>query len=167
MKKLFLSAGLVVLSLSGYSQEIVKYVDEMKDRVIFSDKTGMVCYSETEKKGFNMAAGFKMNSSEPIFSGLMFTIIGLGCLENVELIILFEDGSKLTKVSWNKFNCDDNAWFALLPRDIAMLSEKRISKIRVTNGFKYTTFTTEVAVPDYFITIAQKAANNEYTTISE
>ena len=83
------------------------------------------------------------------------------------MIILFEDGSKLTKVSWNKFNCDDNAWFALLPRDIAMLSEKRISKIRVTNGFKYTTFTTEVATPDYFITIAQKAANNEYTTISE
>ena len=30
MKKLFLSAGLVALSLSGYSQEIVKYVDEMK-----------------------------------------------------------------------------------------------------------------------------------------
>ena len=83
MKKLFLSAGLIALSITGYSQEIVKYVDEMKDRVIFSDKTGMICYSEAEEKGFNMAAGFRMNSNEPIFNNLMFTIIGLGCLENV------------------------------------------------------------------------------------
>ena len=39
----------------------------------------------------------------------MAKIVGLGsCVENVEMIVLFENGEKL-KTSWNKFNCEGNA----------------------------------------------------------
>lgn len=168
MKKLFLCCMLAIGSKFANAQQIVKVVDEMKDRIIFSDATGMICYHDQEKgEGFNISAGFKFNSTEPIFNSLMFKIVGLGCVENVELIILFEDGTKLTKYSWNKFNCEGSAWYTLLPREIAMLSEKRISKIRVTNGYKYDMMQVDVPTPDYFITIAQKAAINEYSTIAE
>jgi hypothetical protein len=166
MKKVFMVFGLAMASLTSYSQEILKHVDVMNDRVYWIDKPGQVFYGEDNQTGFRIDASFKLNPNSPIISGVQTLIVGMGCVENVEIIILFEDGSKITKYSWNKFNCDGNAWFLFTPRELDMLSTKRISKIRLTNGFKYKSMTVDVADPDYFINLAQKAANNEFT-ISE
>jgi len=163
MKKVFMVFGLAMASLTSYSQEILKHVDVMNDRVYWIDKPGQVFYGEDKQTGFRIDASFKLNQNSPIISGVQTLIVGMGCVENVEIIILFEDGSKITKYSWNKFNCDGNAWFLFTPRELDMLSTKRISKIRLTNGFKYKSMTVDVADPDYFISLAQKAANNEFT----
>ena len=163
MKKVFMVFGLAMASLTSYSQEILKHVDVMNDRVYWIDKPGQVFYGEDKQTGFRIDASFKLNQNSPIISGVDTLIVGMGCVENVEIIILFEDGSKITKYSWNKFNCEGNAWFLFTPRELDMLSTKRISKIRLTNGFKYKSMTVDVADPDYFISLAQKAANNEFT----
>ena len=166
MKKVFMVFGLAMASLTSYSQEILKHVDVMNDRVYWIDKPGQVFYGEDKQTGFRIDASFKLNQNSPIINGVNTLIVGMGCVENVEMIILFEDGSKITKYSWNKFNCDGNAWFLFTPRELDMLSTKRISKIRLTNGFKYKSMTVDVTDPDYFINLTQKAANNEFT-ISE
>jgi hypothetical protein len=163
MKKVFMVFGLAMVSLTSYSQEILKHVDVMNDRVYWIDKPGQVFYGEDKQTGFRIDASFKLNQNSPIISGVQTLIVGMGCVENVEIIILFEDGSKITKYSWNKFNCDGNAWFLFTPRELDILSTKRISKIRLTNGFKYKSMTVDVTDPDYFINLAQKAANNEFT----
>jgi hypothetical protein len=163
MKKVFMVFSLAMASLTSYSQEILKHVDLMNDRVYWIDKPGQVFYGEDKQTGFRIDASFKLNQNSPIINGVNTLIVGMGCVENVEMIILFEDGSKITKYSWNKFNCDGNAWFLFTPRELDMLSTKRISKIRLTNGFKYKSMTVDVTDPDYFINLAQKAANNEFT----
>jgi len=167
MKKIFMVFGLVMASLTSYSQEILKYVDTMGGRSFWVDSPGQVFYGEDREVGFRIDASFKLNQDSPVISGVKTLIVGMGCVENVEIIILFEDGNKITKYSWNKFNCEGNAWFLFTPRELDMLSTKRISKIRLTNGFKYKSITVDVTDPDYFINLAQKAADNEFKTISE
>jgi hypothetical protein len=167
MKKFWITGVFMMLMSISQSQEIVRIVDDMEDKTVFADKTGMILVNEAGDKGFNIAGKFKFNHPEPVFTGINLTIVGLGCVEAVELIILFEDGTKMTKTSWNQFNCDGHAWYTLLPRDIQMLTDKRITKIRVTNGYKYDSITVPVSDPNHFITLIAKAARNEYETVSE
>ena len=91
----------------GNSQTLTKIVDEMSDKVYWSDD-GQVFIENNA--GFRIESAWKYNSPDPVFDGIMAKIVGLGsCVENVEMIVLFENGEKITKTSWNKFNCEGNA----------------------------------------------------------
>jgi hypothetical protein len=146
-------------------QEILKYTDSMTDRVIWADSPGQVFYDETIEIGFRINAAFRFNQTESIISGVNTRIVGMGCVENVQLIILFEDGTKISKYSWNKFNCDGDAWFLFTTKELNMLANKPIAKIRLTNGYKYKTITVDVEAPTYFITLFEKVARDEYKTV--
>ena len=72
----------------GNSQTLTKIVDEMSDKVYWSDD-GQVFIENNA--GFRIESAWKYNSPDPVFDGIMAKIVGLGsCVENVEMIVLFE-----------------------------------------------------------------------------
>ena len=86
------------------------------------------------------------------FSMLTCKLVNLGtCAEDVELIIVFENGDRVRVESWNSFNCEGDAYFFLNKSDINKLSTLTISKIRVTNTYTYDSITAPVDNPRYFI----------------
>mgnify|MGYP007072230169 FL=1 len=165
MKKLFLTMGLAAISAIGFSQELTKLVDTMGGKTYWSD-LGVVQIDG--EQGFRVDGSWEYNSSIPIFKGISSKVVGLGsCVENVQVIILFENGKKIEKTSWNKFNCEGNAWYNFTQSEIAQLKTLSISKIRFTNGRNYESMTVDFSEPNYFIDLNKKASSGDYTTIEE
>ena len=149
----------------GNSQTLTKIVDEMSDKVYWSDD-GQVFIENNA--GFRIESAWKYNSPEPVFDGIMAKIVGLGsCVENVEMIVLFENGEKITKTSWNKFNCEGNAWYNLRESEVNLFKTVPISKIRFTNGRTYESITGVLELSDYFITINRRADNNQFDVVNQ
>jgi hypothetical protein len=81
-------------------------------------------------------------------------MVGIGsCNENDEIIILFENGEKIVKKSWNSFNCDGEAYFNINELEMKLLRTLPMSKIRMTNGRSFDSYTGDVIAKDkrYFI----------------
>ena len=78
---------------------------------------------------------------------------------------MFENGGKITKKSWNDFNCEGNAYFYLTKDEIELLRTNPLSKIRMINGRTYDSFTGEVQKKDkrYFIQIFYALDNNLFS----
>jgi hypothetical protein len=57
--------------------------------------------------------------------------------------------------SWNKFNCEGNAYFNFADEDLEQLKTKKVSAIRFTNGRSYDTLTYSLkpTEQDYFIRV--------------
>ena len=129
---------------------IYKIVDEFTDEYFYMFSKKLVLIDEEKNQGFNM--NFGMDIEKTIANGLNAVIVGLECLEDVEVNFLFEDASKFAIKSWNDFNCDGNAWFNLSLEEIDMLGNKSLSKIRVRNGrnFESMTFTLDGEDKQYF-----------------
>jgi hypothetical protein len=69
-------------------------------------------------------------------NGLIVKNVGIGnCDENDEMIFLFEDGTKITITSWNKFNCEGKVYFDLSNNELDMLKSKNVTAIRFKNGY--------------------------------
>jgi hypothetical protein len=94
------------------------------------------------------------------------TMVGIGgCNENDEIIILFENGEKIIKTSWKEFNCDGETYFNMDEEDIELLRTQPLSKIRMTNGRTYDSYTGDVKQKDkrYFIQVLYALDNNLIT----
>ena len=83
------------------------------------------------------------------------------------MIVLFENGEKITKTSWNKFNCEGNAWYNLRESEVNLFKTVPISKIRFTNGRTYESITGVLELSDYFITINRRADNNQFDVVNQ
>lgn len=157
MKNLILTIA-VILSVSAKAQEVFieKTVDEMSDKVYYLLNKDIVMANEEKTKGIRMEAFLKEQDGKVIVSMLSVTMVNIGtCCENNELIILFDDDTKIKLKSWNKFNCKGNAWFFLQDEDVQSLSTKKIKKVRVTNGSSFESFTADPKETDkeYYINV--------------
>jgi len=165
MKNLLLTLLTFTLFLTGFAQTLTKIVDEMSDKIYWSDDGQVFIENDA---GFRIECAWKYNSPDPVFDGLMAKVVGLGsCVENVEMIVLFENGEKITKTSWNKFNCEGNAWYNLKETEINLFKTTSISKIRFTNGRTYDSITGTLEVPEYFITINRRAENSQFDVVNQ
>lgn len=165
MKKLFLMMGLAAISAIGFGQELTKFVDTMEGKTYWSDPGVVQIEGE---KGFRVDGSWEYNSPTPIFKGLSAKIVGLGnCVEEVQIIVLFDNGEKITKTSWNKFNCEGNAWYNFTKKEVDQLTTLPITKVRFTNGRTYDSMTVDFSDPNYFINLYQKAITGDYTTVEE
>mgnify|MGYP000906159275 FL=1 len=176
MRKLLLGA-ILLFSTIGFTQVktevkkidvdsiyIKKYVDIMTDKTYLFPSKKIVLLNDNNKMGFSVRGeirnGFK-------FDGISVKQFGIGnCDENDELIILFDNGSKIIKKSWNEFNCEGNSYFNLNQDDINLLRKQTISKIRLTNGRTYESYTGDVEKSSkrYFIQLFYAIDNNLSTT---
>jgi hypothetical protein len=159
---LALSLGLTAQT----SDDVFVYytVDEMTDKTYYFPSKKMLCLDEVNDIGFSITLFVEAESPSSIcVSDINLVTAGFGCVENVEVIFLFEDGSKAKAASWNKFNCDGDCYLKPSKEVKASLSSKRISKIRVTNTYNYKTYTCDVSedMKDYFIKLLGAVKNND------
>jgi len=158
MKKLLLNLVLLV-SLSTFSQTPTAFViehckDKMTDKEYYFAQRKLICANPEKTKGFTVIPNFKADNGQMVNNGFMCKNVNIGsCDENDTLIILFEDETKITLTSWNKFNCEGNAYFDFTDSQLKDLSTKKVSTIRFSNGRSYESLTVVLKEDqkDYFI----------------
>lgn len=158
MKKLLLNL-LLLISVSAFSQTTTPYViehckDKMTDKEYYFAQKKLVCANLEKTKGFTLIPNFKAQDYGIKNNGIICENVNIGsCDENDSLIILFEDDTKITLKSWNKFNCKGNAYFDFSESDLNQLSTKKINTIRFANGYTYDslTITLKNEQKDYFV----------------
>lgn len=130
---------------------LVKETDEMSGKTYVYGNRRFIVANDAGEVGFRVGAYIRDNMS---FGFISVTMIGIGsCNENDEIIILFENGERITKKSWLEFNCDGDAYFYMNKKEIQLLRTQPMSKIRMTNGWTYDSYTGDVKEKDkrYFI----------------
>ena len=136
---------------SADSVYVIKETDAMSNKTYVYGNRAFIVANDAGKVGFRVDTYIRDNMS---FGFITVTMVGIGsCNENDEIIILFENGEKITKKSWKDFNCEGEAYFNLTKKEIDLLRTQPISKIRMTNGRTYDSYTGDVKAKDkrYFI----------------
>jgi hypothetical protein len=159
---------LLINSVSYQAQKdsvyLIKEVDELSDEVYFYANRRFVVSNKDNSVGFIVDAyiGEKIT-----FDMITVKMVNIGsCNEKDEIIILLDNGKKIIKTSWKKFNCDGETYFDLTKEDIQLLRESELNTIRMTNGRTYDSYTGKVNQKDkrYFIQLIY-ALDNKLITI--
>ena len=139
MKKLLLNFVLLI-SMSAFSQTTAPFViehciDKMTDKEYYFAQKKLICANADKTKGFTITPNFRAKGGAYDNNGFLCKNVNIGnCDENDSLIILFEDDTKITRTSWNKFNCEGDVYFNLTDDEINELSIKKVKSIRFSNG---------------------------------
>lgn len=160
MKKSLLSFVLLI-SLSVFSQtstpfKIEHCKDKMTEKEYYFAEKKFIGANPEKTKGFTITPSFKAKDGAMVNNGFICKNVNIGsCDENDTLIFLFEDDSKITLTAWNKFNCEGNAYFDFTADQLALLSTKKTTTIRFTNGRTYESLTYNLkdAEKDYFVRV--------------
>ena len=163
LKKMTVAIALCFITSLTFSQtdsvHVVKNTDAMSGEIYVYPNRDFVCANETKTKGFKVTPVLKQNL---LFEWIAVTMVGVGgCNENDEMIILFENGEKIIKKSAHKFNCKGNAYFNISDSDMKLLKTQPMSKIRMTNGRTYESYTGDVTDKNkrYFIQLFNAIEN--------
>jgi len=163
MKQVLLVLG-VLLSVSSYSQvNILKVKDDMTDKISYKVSSLFVVSDEGATVGFTIQPMLKEDAGKIFSDGWIVNAYNLGgCTEDNELIFLFEDGTKISLKSFSKFRCETYSFFSLTLDQEAMISSKKVSKVRYVNGYTYDSYTNVPVNSRYFIQVydALETINN-------
>lgn len=166
MKRIILGA-LLLLSTLGFSQNTLKLnyqKDVMDGKEYISISKSLLC-SDDGKKGFFIEPFFKINNGVISYTNTYVKSAGIGsCMEGDELIVLFEDETKLILNSWQSFNCKGTSYFDLKGTELSNLN-KRVKAIRLTNGRTYESYTYVLKTEyekNYFIYVNELLLNQKY-----
>jgi len=152
MKKLTLTVIALTLTLITNAQMIEKVVDDMTDKTNYYSTINLIVANESKTEGVTIVPSIRNKNGKLTANSLICSIVGLGvCNESNKMIIMFDDETKFTLTSWNKFNCKGNAYFDLDESQVQELATKPIKKIRFTNGKSYESVTNTPSRNDYFI----------------
>ena len=163
MKNVFFIVAILFATQIKSQLVIIRHQEEMTDQVYFFPSEGMVIKSEDETSGFRISLGIKEKNSQLKDNGINIKAVNIGsCYENNKLIILFENGEKINLVSWNKFNCEGNAYFDITDQQRELLINQKVKKIRFENGRSFENLTGEATNPEYFITLFNLMSQNKY-----
>ena len=161
MKKLSTILITLLLTAAAAAQvTIVKEVDDMTDEISYSPSERFFVANDAKTEGFAIDAMLDVEDGMIYVQGWVVITASLGdCNEDNQMIVLFEDDTRITLNSFNDFNCDEVAFFALNLEQEAYIATKRIKKIRFKNGFSYDVYTNEVDYPNYFIQLYDAIEN--------
>lgn len=154
-----------VLSFSQVKTDtvsVVNVVDDMGGKSYLTTTQKLIVANEDKTKGFSLDVIFASELT------LLSKMVGIGgCNENDQLIILLENGEKINMTSWKSFNCKGEGYFRLSKSTIEKLRLSPLSKIRITNGRSYDSYTGNVDNDDknYFIQLFNSYYNGNYKTI--
>lgn len=132
-------------------------IDKMTDEEYYLATTKLIGANKTKTKGIAISPIFTKVQDTIKVEQILVENFGVGkCNEKSTLIIMFDDSSKLTLESSNKFNCDgDNYFDVYYDLDYKDISTKKIKTIRYTNGYTYESFTFDLTATQktYFINV--------------
>ena len=166
MKKIFISLLMALPLFSAAQQCIVKDCDDMTDKCTYYPRHNMIVANETKTIGFTMDARIVEKNGQLSVADIMVLSVNIGnCNENDKLILMFEDSTKLSLTSWNKFNCEGNSWFTVREQEINKLASSKIIKAYFQNGRSYDSYSSTIGPDDqdYFIKIIADCRNNKFT----
>jgi hypothetical protein len=164
MRKLFIAMAMALPFLSFSQQCIVKDCDDMTDKCVYYPRYNMIVANDAKTIGFTMDARVVENSGQLSMADIMVKSVNIGnCNENDKLILLFDDSTKLSLGSWNKFNCEGNAWFSVRHSDLDKLGSHKIIKAYFMNGRSYDSYSSTIKPEDqdYFIKIIADCRENK------
>lgn len=164
MKRLSTIFTLLVLAATAQAQiTINEQIDDMTDEVSYSPSERFFVSNSAKTEGFAIDVMLDVEDENIYVQGWVVITASLGdCNEDNQLIVLFEDDTRITLNSFNDFNCDEVAFFALDLEQEVYIATKRIKKMRFKNGFSYDVYTNEVEVQDYFIQLYDAIENENY-----
>jgi len=146
---------------------LLKQTDAMTEKTYVFGSRRIICSDESGDIGFIISTHIDYKKMK--FEMITAQMVGIGtCNEKDYIIILFENGEKVTLLSWNEFNCKGIAYFNLFDkRAIELLRTQPMSKIRMTNGRSNESYTSDVKVGDkrYFMQIFYALDNKLITEI--
>jgi hypothetical protein len=170
--KNFLLLSILFIGLNVFAQDNVKmlyYKDIMTDKEYIYTKERVLCV-EGEKKGFVVKPSFEIKKGIFSYSGITVKSVGIGnCVEKDDLIILFEDNTKISLKSWNKFNCDGTSYFDFNASELNNLT-KRIKAIRFQNGRTFEALTVileKETDKTFFIDVKQAIDKQVYVVVDK
>lgn len=137
-------------------------VDKMTDEPLAKGSKVLVC-SKSPERGFVLKINWIVVNEKPFYNGITVSSFGLGsCVENSTLYFLFEDESKFTVESWNKYNCDGISKMDLFGKYLFEITRKKVIALRFQNGRNSDSYTYDVPEIDqnFFLEVAQ-AVNNQ------
>jgi hypothetical protein len=157
-------------TLTAQKVYIKKIIDPMDDAPFYLLSNDIVLSNASKTKGTRMDAFIDEKNGNLVFGDISVRMVNIGgCVENNELVILFEDTTKITLVSWNKFNCEGNAWFHVSEDEAIKLATLKMKKIKITNGSTYDSFTSDIksADADYYIQVYNAVKNKTIKEIKK
>ena len=155
MRKVMLLA-VVFFAAHVQGQEVERKVDEFTNKVSYS--VNAVCSFEKQGKGQMVLLPTFTPKGELEWLGAM--AVGIGCLDDAKIYILFEDGEVINKTMFNDFNCDGLGAFKLSKSEWDMLATKKIAKVKLQNKAKSIIGLPEN--PNYFIRVSEIVAEKDY-----
>jgi len=162
MKKILLLLTMVLAFNLLNAQDLTKTTDSMSEQTYWSVSNPPL-YETLDGKWFYLDVYFgKDDINEygvPKITMLTAKIVGLECVENVETILLFDNGEKIKLKSWNKFNCKGNAYFNLSEDELNKVLTLPLKTVRVTNGRNYKSFTIDCKSPEHFVKVKGQMDN--------
>lgn len=171
MKKVFISLSIIAASLTATAQlHIIEDSSDLGGKVYIYPSENLIVTNKEKNKGFTLSADFKRKGTEGNLhlTGIIGQLVNIGsCCEKNELIFMFEDSTKMTLVSWNKWNCEGNAFYNLDGEQAEILASKKIIKSQMKNGYSYESFANNVLGIDqsYFITLMTDAKQNKVKVV--
>lgn len=143
MKYLFMVMALLFTTTTfaqDYEFELVK--DDMSGKTYYIADP-LIKVDEDSNKGLRLELFYNPNTGKA--SSLYVKHLGLSnCSDEDQLIIMFEDGSRIFKRSYYSFNCEGKAMFHLTKKEVKKLKSMAISKVRITSGNTFSSFTVEL-----------------------
>lgn len=140
--KIMMMALMMCFTSLSFGQNSIEHCkDVMTDKEYAFFKRNLLC-SDDNKKGFVISINLKMNNSVAEYDGFSIRSVGIGgCVENSTVIFLFEDTTKTSLTSWNKFNCEGRSYFDVRGSSFDEISNKKIKAIRFINGRTHDSYT--------------------------
>ena len=157
MKKIFLTTIVACITLLARAQDGLHIIEDCTDLsgkcYVYASHTFVVANSE-KNKGFKLDLDFDRKDGELKVTGFLAKLVNIGtCGEKNELILLFEDDTRMTLVSWNKWNCEGDAWYNLSQSQVETLATKKVMKAQMKNGYSFESYVNSIEpeFQSYFI----------------
>jgi hypothetical protein len=163
MKKIFISLSIIAASLTATAQlHIIEDASDLGGKVYMYPSENLIVTNTSKNKGFTMSADFKRKGTEGDIhlTGMIAQLVSIGtCCEKNELILMFADSTKMTLVSWNKWNCEGNAYYNFDSEQAEIIASKPIIKAQMKNGYSFESFANNVNGEDqkYFVKLCADA----------
>lgn len=135
-----------------------------KCNYFFSEK--VIVANDAKTLGFSMRPLISQKNGSLSASDILVKSVNIGnCNENDKLIIMLDDSTKISLVSWNDFNCEGDAWFSLKQSEIDRLASHKMLKAYFQNGRSYDSYSATILPEDqdYFMIIMNDCKNNKFT----
>ena len=138
----------------------------MTDKCTYFFSEKIIVANDEKTMGFAMRPLISEKNGNLSCGDILVKSVNIGnCNEKDKLILMFDDSTKISLVSWNKFNCEGDAWFSLKLSDIDKLASHKIIKAYFQNGRSYDSYTAAILAEDqdYFMIIMNDCKNNKFT----